>query len=357
METECERYHVMLKGDVVAGTDVNEAKSTFAQQFQLSAETVDQLFDGNTRPIKKNLAWAQATQLKQRLQQIGVLAQIHVVMDAVSWAHAMVPTHTPLKTKPEPTAKPPEAPVHILAVGRIIPTLFSISGANQYTTDKGRYLGTLTSARIILSPLSGLLLAGAVGFSCQYLFVHVYESFFIDSSISVIGASLLFLLILFLHPLAMPCWRLSLTDRQQRPLFTLVERRTWHYLKREFDILNAQGELVAHCQRHRFHREVTCESAHGVLIYRAEEEVTIDDVAADMATALRERLVDFKLLDMIQSLFGKRKQQPSAVIRDAQGHITAQVSLHNPAYFRWHNPDIATQQPWLLLLAISVIGN
>ena len=349
---QTERYHVMLKGELVPGTNTGDAKSDFAKHFQLKTETVDTLFDGQVRPLKKNLAWMQAVQLKQQLHQIGVLVHLRVVMDALSWKHAMVSVR---KVKIEPIPQPSE---RLLEIRRLRPVFFSIPGVDKFTDHKGRYLGALKTERIILSPLSGLLLAGAFGFLCQVLFVRIYESYFLDSHISIAGASIIFLVILMLHPLAMPRWRLSLTDERHNSLFTLVERRSLHYLKRKFDIVDAQGSIVARCERHRFQRDLVCECSQGGHVYRVEVEVEAHDAAMNVATALRQRLVDYNLLDTIQARLGRHtKQRPSAVIRDAEGNIVAQVGMENPSHFRWNDPKAEQRHPWVLLLTTCLQGN
>ena len=70
------RYNIAFKGEVAAGFDVDEVKTTFAERFRKSDSAVDRIFSGDPITLAKDLEWDRANTALIRLLEFGAVVYL-----------------------------------------------------------------------------------------------------------------------------------------------------------------------------------------------------------------------------------------------------------------------------------------
>lgn len=72
-------YHVVYKGQLIEGFDLESVKQSFAKAFKLDSTKSEKFFTGKAIVIKKNIDQQKARQYKHKMAKLGALVELRKV--------------------------------------------------------------------------------------------------------------------------------------------------------------------------------------------------------------------------------------------------------------------------------------
>lgn len=302
-----ERYFIKFNGMIVPGKTIDEVASDLSALFKCNLKNINRLFDGKVHIIKKGLGWKDADKYQEILRKKGAVTDIGVMMDARSLKSALVPVRKKISDQ-EHKANHQEDDALYFNFNRIriFPTFFYLPHSEPFFLN-GSAAGTVNSLKLSINWIITFLLAIPVGFYVEWRFLYFFSNHVTTGIISTISSIALLGAILFYLPNLMRpkrAVRVKCEFEESEIDVECLQIKRFPLFRKKFQVVDDYGGIIGILQHDLLTQQYMALDANGTIIFSAEEEIDTSNIVINAITDIRDEILNFKILDVIKSIWG-----------------------------------------------------